>query len=98
VSTSAKSSAGRTVITVVMDVIVIVAVAALTHLVISFFGSMSGSSWGKGLLALTRFTVVPIGITPLTTPYGGLFHVDAMVTVLGILAVEWALGLVRRNV
>jgi hypothetical protein len=98
VSTSAKSSVGRVAVTVLMDVIVVVAVAALTHLVISFFGSMSGSSWGAGLLALTRYVVVPIGIEPLVTPYGGLFLVDAAGTVLGLLGVEWVLGLVRRNV
>jgi hypothetical protein len=97
VSAAPKSSAGRIIVTLLMDLIVVVAVVCLTHLVVSFFGSMSGSSWGAGLLSLTRFAVVPMGIAPIPTPYGGFFVVDAMGTVLGLLGVEWVLGLVRRN-
>jgi hypothetical protein len=76
---------------------VVVAVVGLTHLVVSFFGSMAGTSWGKGLLGLTRFAVVPMGIPSIATPYGGFFVVDAVVTVLVLLAVEWVLGVLRRN-
>jgi hypothetical protein len=87
----------RVITTVVMDLIVVVAVVGLTHLVVSFFGSMAGTSWGKGLLGLTRFAVVPMGIPSIATPYGGFFVVDAVVTVLVLLAVEWVLGVLRRN-
>jgi hypothetical protein len=80
-----------------MDVIVVVAVAGIAHLTVSFFSSMSGAAWGKGLLGLTRLAVVPIGLAPVATPYGGVFDMNAMVTVLALLGIEWVLGLVRRN-
>jgi hypothetical protein len=92
-----KPSLTRTLTTLLMDLIVVVAVGGLTHLVVSFFGSMAGTSWGRGLLALTRYAVLPIGIPPVPTPYGGFFVVDAMGTVLALLAVEWVLGVLRRN-
>jgi hypothetical protein len=95
---ASKSSAARTAVTVLMDVLVAVAVAGLAHLVISFFGSMSSTSWGASLLGLTRYVVAPLGIAPIATPYSGVFDGNAAVTVLGLLAVEWALGLARRNV
>jgi len=92
-----SGSAARTIVTLLMDVLVAVAVMAVAHLVVAFFGSMSGSEWGKGLLGITRLFVLPLGITPVPTPYGGIFDVNAAATVMGLLGVEWALGLVRRN-
>jgi hypothetical protein len=92
-----KPNLTRTMTTLLMDLIMVVAVVGLTHLVVSFFGSMADTSWGKGLLALTRLAVLPIGIAPVPTPYGGFFVVDAVGTVLALLAVEWVLGVLRRN-
>jgi hypothetical protein len=92
-----KPKLTRSIATLLMDLVMVVAVVGLTHLVVSFFGSMAGASWGKGLLALTRFAVLPIGIPPVPTPYGGFFVVDAMGTVLALLGVEWVLGVLRRN-
>lgn len=95
---ASKSSFARTAVTLLMDVLVVVAVAALAHVVISFFGVMSSASWGNSLLRLTRYVVLPLGIKAIATPYAGLFDGNAAVTVLVLLGAEWALGLVRRNV
>lgn len=95
---TSKSSPARTAVTLLMDVLVAVAVGALVHLVIAFFGVMSSASWGTSLLSLTRYVVLPLGIATIATPYAGVFDPNAAVTVVGLLGVEWALGLVRRNV
>jgi hypothetical protein len=90
-------SGARTVVTLVMDVLVAVAVMALAHLVFGFFGTAAASSWGKGILGVTGMFVLPFGIEPVRTPYAGLFEVDAAATIVILLAAEWLLGLVRRN-
>jgi hypothetical protein len=91
------SSPVRTIITLLMDVLVAVAVMGLAHLVVAFFGSVSGSGVGKGILGVTGLFVLPLGIAAIPTPYGGIFEVNAAATVLGLLGAEWLLGLVRRN-
>lgn len=91
------SSAARTAITLLMDVLVAVAVMGLAHLVVAFFGSVSSSVWGKGLLGITGLFVLPLGIAPMPTPYAGIFDVNAAATVVALLGAEWVLGLVRRN-
>ena len=93
-----KPSAARIAVTVLMDLLVAVAVVALAHVVVSFFAVLSSSSWGVPLLRLTRYAVLPLGVAPIATPYGGRFDLDASITVLALLGIEWVLGLVRRNV
>jgi hypothetical protein len=97
VAKRSASSAARTVVTIVMDVLVAVAVMALAHLVVSFFGGAASTAWGKGLLRITGLFVLPAGIAPIPTPYAGSFDVDSAATVLTLLGAEWVLGLVRRN-
>jgi len=92
------SSAARTGVTVLMDLLVAVAVVSLAHLVIRFFGAFATASWGASLVRLTRYAVLPLGISDIATPYAGAFDGNAAVTVLVLLGIEWALGLVRRNV
>lgn len=95
---AAKRSAARTAVTVLMDLFVAVAVVSLTHLVVTFFGAASSTSWGAALLRLTRYAVLPLGVPGVATPYAGMFDVNAAITVLVLLGLEWVLGLVRRNV
>ena len=96
---SAKSgSAARKVVTIVMDLLVAAVVVLVVHLVVSFFGTLSGASWGAGVLKLTRLAVVPMGFEAIATPYGGVFDVNAAITSLALMAGEWVLGLVRRTV
>ena len=92
-----KRSGAHTLLTIVMDVLVAVAVMALAHLVVGFFGSAANSGWGAGVLRVTGLFVIPLGIAPIHTPYAGVFEVDAAATILVLLAAEWVLGLVRRS-
>lgn len=86
----------RTLLTFVMDLLVIVAVVVVLRVVVEFFGALASQAWGKSLLSATRVLVVPFGIERITTPYGGFFNVSASLTVLLLLGVEWALGVARR--
>lgn len=86
----------RSLLTVIMDLLVIVAVIVVVRVVVEFFGALAAEQIGKGVLAATRFLVVPFGVSPVRTPYGGAFDVNAALTVLLLLAVEWGLGVARR--
>jgi hypothetical protein len=97
VAQRSSSSPARIFITLLMDALVAVAVMGLAHVVVAFFGSAASTSWGKGLLGVTGLFVLPLGISPMPTPYSGWFEVDAAATVLALLGAEWVLGLVRRN-
>ena len=97
-SATKSSSAARTAVTVIMDLLVAVVVVLVAHLVVRFFGAFSGPAWGKGLVKLTGLAVIPMGFEAIPTPYGGVFDSNAAGTSLVLLAVEWVLGLVRRTV
>jgi hypothetical protein len=97
--TNGVSMAGspvRSALTIVMDLLVVVAVIVVLRVVIEFFGTLSAEAWGKSVLGATRILVVPFHIKRIATPYGGSFDFDASLTVLLLLAVEWALGNARR--
>ncbi|MBE0475732.1 MAG: hypothetical protein IBX62_01330 [Coriobacteriia bacterium] len=87
----------RTLITVVMDILVVVAVALTIHLVVGFFGTIAQQEWARALLGLTRWLVLPLGLEPVETPYGGVFDVDATVSIVAVLIGEWVLSIVRRQ-
>lgn len=91
-------SPARTFVTILMDLLVFVAVVVVAHMVIVFFGQIAAQSWAKSVVALTGKLVIPVGASPIKTPYGGIFEVNAAATVLILLVVEWVLGLVRRTV
>ncbi len=92
-----SSSPARWIITLLADLIAVAVVVALAHLVTLYFGSWSASEWGRGLLALSKFAIIPFGIASVRTPYGGVFLFDAAATVALLLCGEWALGLARRS-
>lgn len=87
----------RTLITVFMDILVVVAIALTLRLVVGFFGVMAQQEWGKTLLDVTRFLVVPFGIESIETPYGGVFDVNATLTIVVLLFGEWLLSMLRRQ-
>jgi hypothetical protein len=90
------SKAVRQLLTIVMDVLVIAAVIVVLRVVVQFFGVLAAEAWGKSVVSATHFLVVPFGIRPIVTPYGGIFDVTAALTVLVLLAAEWALGMARQ--
>ncbi len=96
-SARGSRSAGRTIITVVMDVMWVWAAIVVAHLVITFFGALAGADWGKAVLGLTRLVVLPFPLKSVITPYGGHFDVAATVTIVLLLGGEWVLGMVRRT-
>jgi hypothetical protein len=87
----------RTILTVVMDVLIAIALIALTGLVFGFFGQLLAQPWGRQVYTLASRAVIPFGIAPIATPYGGTFSLDAMVSILVYVAAEWVVGLGRRE-
>jgi hypothetical protein len=93
---STQSSPARTLLTVVMDVLIAVALIALTGLVIEFFGQLMAQPLGRQFYTLAMRAVIPLGLKPIPTPYGGAFDLNAVASVLLYVIAEWVLGMVRR--
>jgi hypothetical protein len=87
----------RTILTIVMDLLIAVALIALTGLVFGFFGQLTAQPWGREIHTLAARAVIPFGIAPIATPYGGTFSLDAMVSILVYVAAEWVVSLGRRE-
>jgi len=87
----------RTVLTIVMDALVLLAIAETVRLVVQFFGALANSALGKAIIALTNPITIPFGIESIKTPYGGSFEVNAALTVVAFLLVEWVLSIVRSR-
>ncbi len=87
----------RRVLTIVMDVLVLVAVCLTIGVVVRFFGTLADTSVGESYLRFVSFITPPLGLASVKTPYGGQFDVNAAVTVGVVLVVEWALSVARRR-
>ena len=87
----------RTILTVIMNVLVVLAIALTARLVVEFFGQLAAQQWAKTLVALTTPVVIPFGIDSIKTPYGGIFDVNAAVTVGVFLGAEWLLSGMRTR-
>lgn len=87
----------RTLLTIVMDVLVVVAIADTLRLVVLFFGQLAKAGWGEVVIAFTSPVVLPLGIEAIKTPYGGVFDVNAAATVVLLLVAEWVLSVVRSR-
>jgi hypothetical protein len=87
----------RTLITIVMDLLVVVAIALTARLCIVFFGQLAAQGWGKTVVALTSPLVVPFGVAAVKTPYGGRFEVNVALTIVVVLLVEWVLSGIRAR-
>jgi len=85
------------VLTIVMDVLVVIAVCLTIGVVVRFFGTLADSSVGESYLRFVSLIALPLGLTPIDTPYGGQFDVSGAVTVGIVLLVEWALSIARRR-
>jgi hypothetical protein len=94
----AKRNPVATILTVIMDLLVVVAVADTARLVVGFFGQLSSQGWAKSLMALTDVMIAPAGFEAIKTPYGGVFEVNAAITILLVLVIEWVLSVVRSRV
>ena len=85
----------RGFLTVVMDVLVFLAIALTARLVVLFFGQLASLGWAQAIIAFTKWFTVPFGAPAIKTPYGGIFEVNAAITIALLLAVEWVLSSVR---
>jgi hypothetical protein len=97
VSETRQNKPVRQVLTIVMDLLVIVAVADTVRMVVRFFGAFADKSWGELIVALTSPITIGFGFEAIKTPYSGVFDVNAALTVLAVLVVEWVLSIVRSR-
>ena len=87
----------RSFITVLMNILIIVAVLVTARIVVLFFGALSAQTWGEALIRITDFLVIPFGVEAINTPYGGVFDVDAAIMVAVLILVEWGLSVARNR-
>ncbi len=87
----------RIVLTILMDLMIILAIAMTVRMVVVFFGVLASTQWGKVLVTLTDVVRLPAGIRSIKTPYGGVFDVDAALTIGVLLFAEWLLSVARAR-
>jgi len=83
--------------TIVMNLLVVLAVAMTIRLVVLFFGQLSAQGWSEAIVALTDPITIPAGLEGIKTPYGGVFDIEAAVTVVLLLVGEWVLSVFRSR-
>lgn len=88
---------GRTILSIITDVLMVVAVIETVRLVVMFFGGLSATDLGTTFIALTDRITLPLGLSPIKTPNGGVFDLDTVATIGAIVAVEWLLTLGRSR-
>jgi hypothetical protein len=98
VAAKTASNPVRLILTIVMDALWVWALILLVAVVVAFFGFLADSSLGHTFLGFASKLVLPLGLKPVHTPYGGWLNVNAAATVLILLAAEWVLSMVRRAV
>lgn len=85
----------RTLITILMDLLVVLAVLLTVAVVVSFFGALSSQTWGEAILKIADLVTIPFGVAAYKTPYGGVLNIDAALTVGLLLLAEWGLSVMR---
>ena len=88
-------SALRTTLTIVMNVLIAVAIVLTAGLVAQFFGGLASTSLGKMVIAVAEPLTIPFEIESIKTPYGGVFDVDAALTVALLIFADWVLSIMR---
>lgn len=91
------SKPARTIVTVIMDILVVLAIAEVLRLVVTFFGQLASQSWAGAVIAITDPLTIPFGFEVIKTPYGGGFDVNAALTVVALLLIEWVLSVIRSR-
>lgn len=87
----------RSILTVVMDILVAVAIALTVRLIVVFFGQLSSQPWAEAVINFTSLLVIPFGVDAIKTPYGGYFDVNAALTIVVVLIIEWVLSVIRAR-
>jgi hypothetical protein len=91
------SSLVRSTLTVVMNVLFVLALAVTTRIVVEFFGALAMTTLGDAVVTATEFFVLPLELGGPRTPYGGYFDLDAALTVVVLMLLEWMLSIVRSR-
>lgn len=97
VSVPKGASPVRTMLTVLMDLLIVAAVVGLAALIIAFFGQLMAQPVMRQVYSLAVKVVLPFGLKPIVTPYGGVFSLDAVASIVLYVALEWIVGMVRRS-
>lgn len=90
-----RGKAVRTILTVVVDILIVCAIALALREFLIFFARFSHQGWAQAYTTLTAKLVIPFGFADIKTPYGGVFDVDNALTVLVFVGAEWVLSAVR---
>jgi hypothetical protein len=80
-----------------MNILIFGAVLLVARVVLLFFGTLAALSVSELLVTLTDYLVIPFGIEPIKTPYGGVFDVDAALTIGTLIVAEWGLSVARNR-
>jgi hypothetical protein len=85
----------RTLLTVAVDILIVLAIALAFRQVVVFSGRIAHQGWAQAYTALTAKLVIPFGVASIKTPYGGVFDIDNALTVVVLVVAEWILSSVR---
>jgi len=86
----------RLLLTLVMDVLIVAAVALFAHIVIGFFGHVASMPLAVRVTDVTTRLVPRLGYGRIPTPYAGVFDFNAGAGLGIALAAEWVVAFVRR--
>ena len=89
---------GKVIVTIIMDLLIVCAVAVTVRIGVRFSGQFAAQHWGKVFVAYTSMLVIPFGFHAIKTPYGGVFDVSAALMVVVYLLIEWVLAGVKSRV
>jgi hypothetical protein len=84
-------------ITFSMNVLVAIAIIEAIRVVVAYFGVLSGTSVGELYLRASTVLVFPLGFPAVRSLYGGTFDVNAAMTVIICLVLEWILSIWRTR-
>lgn len=87
----------HTIISIIMNILVLFAIALTARVVVEFFGQLAAQQWGKVIILITDPLVIPFGVDAIKTPYGGVLDVDASIMIGLLLCVEWLLSTIRSR-
>jgi len=92
-----ERNTARSAFTILMNLLVLGAAAVTVRLIVMFFGQISAREWSEAIVALTNPITLPVGLEGIKTPYGGVFDLEAAVTIIVLLAGEWVLSIFRSR-
>jgi hypothetical protein len=88
----------RLLLTVVMDLLLVVAAVLLARILIAFFGHLSSATLARRFLDLTRPLAHSFGLGHIVTPYRGVFDFNEGAMLGVVLVAEWVAAFLRRFV